>query len=82
MTHTYQPKGVCSRQITFEIDDEGKVRNVSFLGGCHGNTQGLSRLAEGMDAKELAQRLRGIRCGMRTTSCPDQLAKAVEAAIK
>ena len=82
MTHTYQPKGVCSRQITFEIDDEGKVRNVSFFGGCNGNTQGLSRLSEGMDAKELVERLRGIRCGMRTTSCPDQLAKAVEAAIK
>ncbi len=82
MTHTYQPKGVCSRQITFEIDDEGRVRNVSFFGGCHGNTQGLSRLAEGMNAKELVERLRGIRCGMRTTSCPDQLAKAVEAAIK
>ena len=82
MTHTYQPKGVCSRQISFEIDDEGKVRNVSFFGGCNGNTQGLSRLAEGMDAKELVERLRGIRCGMRATSCPDQLAKAVEAAIK
>ena len=82
MTHTYQPKGVCSRQITFEIDDEGKVRNVSFFGGCNGNTQGLSRLAEGMDANELVERLRGIRCGMRTTSCPDQLAKAVETAIK
>ncbi len=82
MTHTYQPKGVCSRQISFEIDDEGKVRNVSFFGGCNGNTQGLSRLAEGMDAKELVERLGGIRCGMRTTSCPDQLAKAVQAAIK
>lgn len=82
MTHTYQPKGVCSRQISFEIDDEGKVRNVSFYGGCNGNTQGLSRLAEGMDAAQLVERLRGIRCGMRTTSCPDQLAKAVEAAMK
>lgn len=82
MTHTYHPKGVCSRQITFDIDDAGCVRNVSFYGGCNGNTQGLSRLAEGMDAKELVARLRGIRCGMRTTSCPDQLATAVEQAIK
>lgn len=82
MTHTYQPKGVCSRQITFELDDNGIVHNVSFYGGCNGNTQGLSRLAEGMDAHELVERLRGIRCGMRTTSCPDQLAKAVEAALK
>lgn len=82
MTHTYQPKGVCSRQISFDIDENGIVHNVSFYGGCNGNTQGLSRLAEGMPAKELVARLRGIRCGMRTTSCPDQLAKAVEAAIK
>ncbi len=82
MTHTYQPKGVCSRQISFEIDEDGRVRNVSFFGGCHGNTQGLSRLAEGMDARELITRLRGIRCGMRTTSCPDQLAKAIESVLK
>ncbi len=82
MTHTYQPKGVCSRQISFEIDQDGRVRNVSFFGGCHGNTQGLSRLAEGMDARELITRLRGIRCGMRTTSCPDQLAKAIESVLK
>ncbi len=82
MTHTYQPKGVCSRQISFDIDENGIVHNVSFYGGCNGNTQGLSRLAEGMPAEELVARLRGIRCGMRTTSCPDQLAKAVEAAIK
>lgn len=82
MTHTYHPKGVCSRQITFDIDENGCVRNVSFYGGCNGNTQGLARLAEGMDANELVARLRGIRCGMRTTSCPDQLATAVEKALK
>ena len=82
MTHTYNPKGVCSRQITFDIDENGCVRNVSFYGGCNGNTQGLARLAEGMDANELVARLRGIRCGMRTTSCPDQLATAVENALK
>lgn len=82
MTYTYQPKGVCSRQITFEIDDEGCVHNVSFHGGCHGNTQGIARLAEGMKARELVMRLRGIRCGMRSSSCPDQLAEAVENALK
>ena len=82
MTYTHKPKGVCSRSISFDIDDDGCVRNVSFYGGCHGNTQGLSRLAEGMPAKELVARLRGIRCGMRTTSCPDQLAIAVEQAQK
>ncbi len=81
MTHTYQPKGVCSRSISFDIDEQGCVRNVSFYGGCNGNTQGLARLAEGMDARELVARLRGIRCGMRTTSCPDQLAIAVERAL-
>ena len=82
MTHTYNPKGVCSRQITFDLDDDGRVRNVSFYGGCNGNTQGLARLAEGMLAEELVSRLRGIRCGMRTSSCPDQLACAVENAMK
>ena len=82
MTHTYHPKGVCSRQITFDIDDNGIVRNVTFTGGCHGNTQGLSRLAEGMQADELVARLKGIRCGLRTTSCPDQLACAIESVAK
>jgi len=81
MTHTYHPKGVCSRQITFDIDDSGVVRNVVFTGGCHGNTQGLSRLAEGMNAHELVSRLKGIRCGLRTTSCPNQLACAIEKAL-
>jgi len=81
MTHTYHPKGVCSRQITFDIDDSGVVRNVVFTGGCHGNTQGLSRLAEGMNAHELVSPLKGIRCGLRTTSCPDQLACAIEKAL-
>ena len=82
MTYTHKTKGVCSRSITFDIDDDGCVRNVSFYGGCHGNTQGLARLAEGMPAHDLIERLRGIRCGMRATSCPDQLAIAVEQALK
>ncbi len=82
MTYSYSPKGVCSRKISFEIDEDGRVRNVSFYGGCNGNTQGLARLAEGMDAQELIERLSGIRCGMRTTSCPDQLARAVASALE
>ncbi len=81
MTHTYHPKGVCSRLITFDLDDNGVVTNVRFQGGCNGNTQGLSRLAEGLTAEELVSRLDGIRCGMRTTSCPDQLAAAVKKAL-
>lgn len=81
MTHTYHPRGVCSRAISFEIDENGCLRNVRFEGGCHGNTQGLSRLAEGMNAEELVSRLRGIRCGMRPSSCPDQLSIAVEKAL-
>lgn len=74
--YEYYPKGVCSKMITFDIID-GKVRNISFLGGCSGNTQGVSRLAEGMDVEEVIERLSGIRCGDKATSCPDQLSKAL-----
>ncbi len=81
MTHTYHPKGVCSRLISFELTDDGVLHNVTFQGGCHGNTQGLSRLAEGMRAEDLVARLEGIRCGMRPSSCPDQLATAVRRAL-
>lgn len=78
----YTPKGVCSQQIHFDIVDH-KVRNVSFRGGCNGNLQGISRLIDGMDVDEAITRLDGIRCGFKSTSCPDQLAKALkEAAAK
>lgn len=77
---TYSPKGVCSRRITFELDGD-TVKNVRFEGGCHGNTQGLAALAEGMKADELVKRLSGTDCRGRGTSCPDQLAKAVSEAI-
>ncbi len=79
MTYSYKPSGVCSRNISFEID-EGKVKNVKFSGGCSGNTQGLSALVEGMDKDEVIKRLSGIRCGFKGTSCPDQLAKAIREA--
>ena len=82
MTFTYKPQGVCSRVITFDIDENLIVSNISFMGGCGGNTQGVSKLAEGMNAHELIKRLKGIECGMRPTSCPDQLASAVEAALE
>ena len=76
MQYSYKPHGVCARMITFDIEDN-IVTNISFSGGCSGNTKGLSALAEGMTADEIIERLSGIRCGFKGTSCPDQLAKAV-----
>lgn len=75
----YIPKGVCSRQIDIELED-GKVKSVEFVGGCSGNTQGVSALVRGMDVDEAIERLEGIDCRGRGTSCPDQLAKALKAA--
>ncbi|MDR0377661.1 MAG: TIGR03905 family TSCPD domain-containing protein [Spirochaetaceae bacterium] len=76
----YKTKGTCSRRITFAIED-GKVRSVSFKGGCEGNLKALSLLVEGMDGRELVNRLKGIRCGRKGTSCADQLAQAVDTAL-
>ena len=73
----YTTKGVCSREIDVEIVD-GKLHNVKYLGGCHGNLQGISALVEGMSVDEAIQRLKGIKCGFKATSCPDQLAQALE----
>ena len=81
MTYKYKPHGVCARGITFDIEDN-VVKNIEFAGGCSGNTQGVSALAEGMDADELIEKLAGIRCGFKNTSCPDQLAKAVAEALQ
>lgn len=72
----YNTKGVCSRSITFEVKDN-KVTDVQFEGGCSGNTQGVARLVEGMDIDEAIKRMKGIRCGFKSTSCPDQLALAL-----
>lgn len=80
MNYEYKPKGVCSRNISFSVED-GKVRNVRFDGGCNGNGKGVSALLEGMDVKEAISRMRGIHCGMKPTSCPDQLAQALEQAV-
>ena len=77
---TYKTSGTCSKAIHFEIED-GKVRNVQFVGGCSGNTQGVAALVEGMDVHDAIRRMEGIRCGSRPTSCPDQLAKALKEAI-
>ena len=76
----YQTSGTCSQQIDLDIDDENRVRNVQFLGGCNGNLQGVSRLVEGMKVEEVKERLGGIRCGYKNTSCPDQLVRALEQA--
>ncbi|MFR8088996.1 MAG: TIGR03905 family TSCPD domain-containing protein [Lachnospirales bacterium] len=75
--YTYKTSGVCSRQIDFDIVD-GKVHNVHFTGGCNGNLQGIGHLIEGMEVQEAISRLEGIRCGMKPTSCPDQLSKALK----
>ena len=74
---TYYPSGVCSSEITVCIEG-GTVKRVEFQGGCHGNTQGLSRLVAGMEVGEAVRRLKGIDCGGKGTSCPDQLARALE----
>ena len=74
---TYKTKGVCSSNIEFEVED-GIVKKVAFIGGCNGNTKGISALVEGMKVEDVIARLEGIRCGLRNTSCPDQLAKALK----
>lgn len=77
MTYEYKTKGVCARTINFSIED-GKVTGVKFNGGCNGNGKGVSALVDGMDVDEAISRMKGITCGMKSTSCPDQLAKALE----
>ena len=81
MTYTYKTKGTCSQKITFDITD-GVVSNVRFTGGCNSNLQGIARLAEGKRADELINTLEGIRCGFKSTSCPDQLAKALKESMR
>ncbi len=79
MQFEYKTQGTCSQRIFFEIED-GKVRNVQFLGGCNGNLKGIGSLVEGMDVDAIISRLEGTTCGMKNTSCPDQLAKALKEA--
>ena len=77
MKYSHKNQGTCSREIVFDIED-GKLLNVQFFGGCNGNLKGICSLVEGMDVAEVINRLEGIRCGMRSTSCPDQLAQALK----
>ena len=81
MRHICRPKGVCSKLIEFEIKD-GRIHELSFTGGCPGNLQGLARLAEGREAEEVIKALSGVKCGKKKTSCPDQLARALQDAIR
>jgi uncharacterized protein (TIGR03905 family) len=78
--YTYKTKGTCSSRILFEIED-GIVKNVSFQDGCNGNLQGVAKLVDGRQATEVIETLKGIKCGSKPTSCPDQLASALELAI-
>lgn len=78
MTYTYKTSGVCSQQITIEINDDETIKSVEFLGGCNGNLKGIAALAKGKKMDEIIEVLKGIKCGFKGTSCPDQLAKALE----
>ena len=81
MIFDYTPKGVCSKKMRVTLDDQNVIEKVEVLGGCSGNLQGIASLVVGMPAQEAIRRMRGIRCGFKDTSCPDQLAHALEAAL-
>lgn len=81
MMYTFQPKGVCSRAMQFEVDEQGIIRSFQAVGGCNGNLQGLGALVVGMKAEEAIARMKGIRCGGKPTSCPDQFAQGLEQAL-
>lgn len=81
MKYTYKTKGTCSREIEFELEN-GIIKNVSFQGGCNGNLKGVSALVEGKNAEDVIKTLEGIKCGFKSTSCPDQLATALKEALK
>ena len=78
MVYTFRPRGVCSQEMRVEVDEAGVIRDLQVLGGCSGNLQGIAALVQGMPAQEAIQRLKGIRCGFKPTSCPDQLAQGLE----
>ena len=80
MQYEYKTKGTCSWSILFDIED-GKVKNVQFIGGCNGNLKGIGALVEGMNVQDVISRVEGIQCGMKSTSCPDQLAQALKEAV-
>ena len=77
-TYTFQPRGVCSREMQVDLDDQGVIQALRVTGGCSGNLQGIAALVKGMSAQEAIRRLKGIQCGPKNTSCPDQLALGLE----
>lgn len=81
MKYQYAPEGTCSKMIEIEIDN-GKIKDICFYGGCHGNLQGISALVKGQTPEAVIERLKGIRCGGKPTSCPDQLAKALMSVVE
>ena len=81
MTYTYKTRGTCAIQITFELDED-KVTNVQFLGGCNGNLKAISKVVEGMTVSQIEGYFKGLTCGMKSTSCSDQLAVAVRQAYE
>ena len=82
MTYECSPRGVCSRKMCVELDEQGVITSLQVEGGCSGNLQGISALVKGMRAEEAVERMKGIRCGFKNTSCPDQLAQGLEAILK
>lgn len=83
MKKIFETQGTCAKAIAFDVDETtGVINEVQFMGGCHGNTQGVAALVKGQKADDVIARLEGIRCGMKTTSCPDQLAKALKEALQ
>ena len=81
MTYSYRPQGTCSKLMTFDLED-GVIKKLEVIGGCSGNLQGMAKLVEGMKAEDAVKKLRGIRCGFKPTSCPDQFAIALEQALE
>ena len=82
MTYRFRPRGVCSQEMQVDVDDKGVIQELRVLGGCSGNLQGIASLVKGMPAREAIERLNGIRCGFKDTSCPDQFARNLEAALE
>ncbi len=80
MTYKFTPRGVCSREFQIQVED-GTIQSVSIMGGCHGNLQGIASLLKGMKVEDAIARMEGIRCGMKSTSCPDQLSQALKKAL-
>ncbi|MBE6841102.1 MAG: TIGR03905 family TSCPD domain-containing protein [Ruminococcus sp.] len=78
MKYEYTPVNVCSRKIFIDINDDGTIENIEFIGGCNGNLKGIGQLVKGMKAEDVIERLEGITCGMKNTSCPAQLAEALK----